>query len=249
LSLGVAFWTGCVLQETVAAAVPPSVNNSTCQAVMRLAAGQSLAGIVAPRVADLTDRMVRAMRTARLQRVAALVLAAVLLATGAVLWAGHEGPATESPAPEREPEFTQAKTPATTEPKEEVAILPDVAAVVKRGDYLVNQVARCGDCHTPRGSKGELDLSRHLQGAPTWFTPKTKFKRDLAERAPDLTATGRAGKWSEEKMIKFLSNGEKVNPPMPAYNLTVEDAQAVTAYLRSLPGKKKEANGKSKGDD
>ena len=26
----------------------------------------------------------------------------------------------------------------------------DGQALVKRGDYLVNQVARCGDCHTPR---------------------------------------------------------------------------------------------------
>jgi RNA polymerase sigma factor (sigma-70 family) len=246
LSLGVAFWTGGVLQDTFALAVPPTVTSSTCHAVMLLAAGQPLTGIISPRVSALTDRMVQATMTTRLQRVAALLLAVVLLAAGAGLWAGHERPATESPAP---PEFTQDKTPARIQPKEDVAVLQDVAAFVKRGDYLVNQVARCGDCHTPRNSKGELDLSRHLQGAPTWFTPKTKFKRELAERAPDITATGRAGKWSEDKMVKFLSNAEKVNPPMPAYNLAVEDAQAVTAYLRSLSGKKKEGNGKSKGED
>src|SRR5437764_523247 len=34
---------------------------------------------------------------------------------------------------------------------------PDVdqAALIKRGDYLVNQVARCGDCHTPRNARGK----------------------------------------------------------------------------------------------
>jgi mono/diheme cytochrome c family protein len=120
-------------------------------------------------------------------------------------------------------------------------------AIVQRGEYLVNVVARCGDCHTPRTDKGKLDMSRHLQGATMWFTPKVK-KGEFEDHAPDITNSGRAGKWNEAKMVKFLSTGEKSDPPMPAYNLTVEDAEAVTAYLRSLPGRKKEA-GKKRDDD
>jgi mono/diheme cytochrome c family protein len=109
---------------------------------------------------------------------------------------------------------------------------------IERGAYLVNEVAHCGDCHTPRDDKGELDKSKNLQGAQTWFTSKIKFKK-WHNSAPDITASGVATKWSEERLVKFLSTGEQVDMPMPAYRLTVEDAKAVTAYLRSLPGKKK----------
>ena len=90
--------------------------------------------------------------------------------------------------------------------------------VIKRGEYLVNTVARCGDCHTPRTKTGELDMSKHLQGAPTYFTPKIKPKGEWADRATDITMSGRAGLWSEAKMIKFLSAGARRTnrcPPTP----------------------------------
>jgi mono/diheme cytochrome c family protein len=45
----------------------------------------------------------------------------------------------------------------------------DAQALIKRGDYLVNQIARCGDCHTPRDARGRLDMTRHLRGAKMWF--------------------------------------------------------------------------------
>jgi mono/diheme cytochrome c family protein len=121
----------------------------------------------------------------------------------------------------------------------------DAVALVKRGDYLMNQVARCGDCHTPRTDSGELDLSRHLQGAPIWFTPKVKPK-SWDDKAPDITSSGKAGTWGEEQMIKYLttgldSKGKKSKAPMPAYELGIEDARAMTAYLQSLAGVKKAA--------
>ncbi len=121
----------------------------------------------------------------------------------------------------------------------------DNAALVKRGDYLVNQVARCGDCHTPRDARGRLDLARNLQGAKMYYRPP-KNAGEWEDKAPDITAGGKAGKWSERKMVTFLSTGKKSDPPMPAYRLTADDARAVTAYLRSLPGRKK---GGRKGDD
>jgi mono/diheme cytochrome c family protein len=109
---------------------------------------------------------------------------------------------------------------------------------IERGAYLVNVVAHCGDCHTPRDEKGKLDKSKHLEGAPTWFTSNIPFKK-WHKTAPDLTVSGLATKWKEEKLVKFLSTGEQADMPMPAYNLTPEDAKAVVAYLRSLPGSKK----------
>jgi mono/diheme cytochrome c family protein len=118
-------------------------------------------------------------------------------------------------------------------------------AAVERGKYLVNEVARCCDCHTPRNAKGKLDFTRNLQGAPTWYKP-AKRVGEWEDKAPDITASGKAGKWTEEKMIKFLSTGKKSDPPMPAYKLSEADARAVTAYLRSLPGKN---NGRGRKDD
>jgi mono/diheme cytochrome c family protein len=109
---------------------------------------------------------------------------------------------------------------------------------LKRGAYLVNNVAQCGNCHTPHNSKGELDTTRHLQGAPIWFKPtKIKFEK-WEDTAPDLTVSGLASRWGEEKLVKFLSTGGQADAPMPAFKLTVGDAHAVVAYLRSLPGKR-----------
>jgi hypothetical protein len=64
-----------------------------------------------------------------------------------------------------------------------------------------------------------------------------KPRGEWEDHAPNITASGKAGKWSEDKMIKFLSTGPKTEAPMPSYRLTVEDARAMTAYLRSLTGK------------
>jgi mono/diheme cytochrome c family protein len=118
----------------------------------------------------------------------------------------------------------------------------DDAAPIKHGDYLVNEVAHCSHCHTPPGDKGQPDRARLLQGATLAVRPKEPTKK-WADEAPDITRSGLAGEWSEADMIKFLStarnpDGKEPTPPMPAFHLRQEDARAVTAYLRSLPGKK-----------
>jgi hypothetical protein len=71
-----------------------------------------------------------------------------------------------------------------------------------------------------------------------WFAPKDRGE-EWEDHAPDITASGKAGKWSEEKMIRLLTRGGDSDAPMPAYHLTLEDARAMTAYLRSLPGRNK----------
>jgi mono/diheme cytochrome c family protein len=118
---------------------------------------------------------------------------------------------------------------------------PAPAATVQRGDYLVNQLAHCGDCHTPRDAKGHLVMAKHLQGAEVWFTPKVK-SGEFEDHAPDITASGTAGEWSQDKLVRFFTSGSKgADAPMPDYRLTPDDAQAVAAYLRSLPGSGKHA--------
>lgn len=56
----------------------------------------------------------------------------------------------------------------------------------ERGRYLVEEVAKCAECHTPRNAQGELDRHAWLQGAPIWIMP-VKPIPNWADRAPALT--------------------------------------------------------------
>jgi len=47
----------------------------------------------------------------------------------------------------------------------------DQASKVQRGKYLVVEVARCGDCHTPMNDKGEPVTEKWLQGTALMFKP------------------------------------------------------------------------------
>ena len=108
---------------------------------------------------------------------------------------------------------------------------------VQRGRYLVEDVAMCEECHTPRDANGNLDESRRLQGAPIWITPVRKTT-NWAMRAPGLAGFD---EFTEEQGEQILEkgvgpNGLAIQPPMHIYHLNHADAQAVIAYLRSLPG-------------
>jgi len=121
---------------------------------------------------------------------------------------------------------------------------PEAADLIKHGGYLVTQVAHCVDCHTPHDAKGKPDPSRFLRGTTLDFAPKQKTEH-WADKSPDITGGGLAGKWSEEEMVKFLTtglnpHGEKATPPMPPFRLNPKDARAVTLYLKSLSGNKRE---------
>ncbi len=107
------------------------------------------------------------------------------------------------------------------------------AALVERGDYLVNRVVLCGDCHTPRLANMALDESRELQGGQLPPQPP-----GMASIAPELA--GIPANYSEEQFIAFLQTGVRPDgshplPPMPPYRLNEEDARAVSAYIASLP--------------
>ncbi len=107
---------------------------------------------------------------------------------------------------------------------------------VERGKYLVQEVARCGECHTPRDAQGELDRSRWLQGAPMWFQPVHPMP-NWAYLAPRLAGLGGL---SEVEVTRILETGldpggKPVRPPMHVYHLSHEDAAAIVAYLKALP--------------
>lgn len=105
-----------------------------------------------------------------------------------------------------------------------------------RGRYLVEEVAKCAECHTPRDADNQLDRSRWLQGASIWIEP-VRHVPNWAQFAPPLA--GLPG-LSDEQMQRVLekgqaANGHEIQPPMHLYHLNHADAQAVISYLRSLP--------------
>jgi len=93
----------------------------------------------------------------------------------------------------------------------------------------------CGDCHSPRGEKGELIPGKTLQGAVLGFKPIMPMPV-WADKTPNIA--GLPG-WTDEQAVKFLMTGAAYNglpgrPPMPQYRMNRRDAEAVVAYLRSL---------------
>jgi mono/diheme cytochrome c family protein len=111
---------------------------------------------------------------------------------------------------------------------------------VARGKYLVEEVAKCQDCHTPRLETGAPDKANWLKGTTLDFQPMKEVK-GWHKTSPDLTSKSRLfERWGDAGLVKFLETGlnprgNKADPPMPAYNLKHEDAQAIVDYLKSLP--------------
>lgn len=114
-------------------------------------------------------------------------------------------------------------------------------SLVKRGQYLVERVANCADCHTERDWKGKQNQERWLQGARLDFKPTRIMP--WAEFAPDVA--GLPSFAQDEQAVIYFRTGLKPDkksskPPMPQYRLEPADAEAVVAYLRSLkPPEKK----------
>ncbi len=113
------------------------------------------------------------------------------------------------------------------------------AGGVERGKYLVEEVAKCQDCHTPRGADGQLDQTKCLKGAVLDFQPMQPMK-EWHKTSPDLTPGSRLWqRWGEKGLAAFLKtglgpSGHAADPPMPAYKLNSEDAEAIVQYLKSL---------------
>ncbi|HEY7609918.1 MAG TPA: c-type cytochrome [Alphaproteobacteria bacterium] len=106
-----------------------------------------------------------------------------------------------------------------------------------RGAYLVNHLAHCGECHTPRNGIGGLKRDLFLAGAP-----------DIeGGTAPNITPdpeTG-IGKWSESAVVDVLKSGllpdgDFVGGAMTdvvnhgTSHLTDEDLKAIAVYLKSV---------------
>lgn len=112
-------------------------------------------------------------------------------------------------------------------------------SLVERGDYLVNVIGVCTNCHTPR-EKGVPDKTKWLSGGfqtfdEPWFV--VKGANLTSDRETGL------GAWTDADIKRAMLQGVRPNGtplaavmPFPLYGVMMpSDADAIVAYLRTLP--------------
>jgi mono/diheme cytochrome c family protein len=110
---------------------------------------------------------------------------------------------------------------------------------VERGRYLVETIAGCGNCHTPRGPGGVFADGKHLAGG---FVIDEKPFRAVASNITPDKETG-IGNWTDAQLAKAIREGIRpdgslIGPPMPFElyrRLSDTDLNAMVAYLRTVP--------------
>jgi mono/diheme cytochrome c family protein len=113
-------------------------------------------------------------------------------------------------------------------------------AQVTRGRYLVT-ITGCSDCHTPGALLGSPDMKRYLGGSDVGFAIPGAGVFVGQNLTPDKE-TG-LGKWTDGQIIAAFRTGKtpegrKLSPVMPypaLSHLSDADAQAIVAFLKSLP--------------
>ena len=114
----------------------------------------------------------------------------------------------------------------------------------ERGDYLVNTIMACGNCHTPRDASGKTIADRAFSGGGPTFTAPV-FIVTAPNITPDIE-TG-IGSWSDAEIKRALVEGMRPDHGhfagvplaaiMPAnfYKaLLPDDLNAVVAYLHNV---------------
>ena len=111
----------------------------------------------------------------------------------------------------------------------------DQTKLIARGKYIVEGVAGCGYCHTPRDHDGNPEQARWLEGAPVFYEPARPIA-GWANTAPRIAGLPPG---SDAELIKLLTTsvartGKPPRWPMPRFYMTRSDAEAVVAYLKSI---------------
>ena len=109
-------------------------------------------------------------------------------------------------------------------------------ALIERGRYIVEGVAMCERCHTPRDEHGVAERRNWLMGGPVQTSP-TYPAPNWATREPRIAGDPPG---TDQEFITLMTTGIArthlpPNPPMPQFHMTRADAEAVLAYLKSLP--------------
>jgi hypothetical protein len=114
---------------------------------------------------------------------------------------------------------------------------------VERGDYLVNGILACGNCHTPKDAEGRQIESQALSGGMSFNTPT--FELTAPNITPDRE-TG-IGSWSAAEVKRALIEGFRPDHgglagvplaaimPVNFYKaLLPDDLDSIVAYLQSV---------------
>lgn len=118
---------------------------------------------------------------------------------------------------------------------------PDQSEAWNRGAYLVQAVAYCDQCHTPRGASGLMQRRHYMAGGAN---------PGKSEVHPNLTThpTAGLGAWTEDDIVRFLGTGVKpgggqadpsqvmVEKIRDSYGyFSEEDRRAIAVFLKTLP--------------
>lgn len=120
--------------------------------------------------------------------------------------------------------------------------LEDASEQVKRGQYLVEAMGHCGECHTPRTIAGGMDHSQWLAGALS----AEKDANGRRGTIPNIT-TGEGGiaDWSVEDIAYAMESGftpdfDSLGGSMTDVvtnlsHLSSADREAIAVYLKAIP--------------
>lgn len=117
--------------------------------------------------------------------------------------------------------------------------LAGAGEAVARGQYLVEGLGHCGECHTPRNALGGLEADQWLAGAPN---PEGEGV------VPNITpGSSSIGDWSAADIAYYLESGftpdfdtvggSMVEVQENLAELEEADRQAIAAYLKAIPAR------------
>ncbi|MFG1174296.1 c-type cytochrome [Erwiniaceae bacterium CAU 1747] len=111
-----------------------------------------------------------------------------------------------------------------------------LSAQLNRGKYLVDVLAHCSTCHTPRNMMMAEDNHRYLSGGPLegWYAPNI---------TPDKSGIG---DWSQQDLVTYLKTGHLAGKAQAAgpmgeavehsfRYLKDDDLQAIAAWIKQVP--------------
>ncbi|HUT51636.1 MAG TPA: c-type cytochrome [Alphaproteobacteria bacterium] len=108
---------------------------------------------------------------------------------------------------------------------------------MQRGRYLVETIAACGNCHTPKDKRGQPVAAKRMAGG--FVFKEEPFDAVASNITPDRE-TG-IGKWTLAQTIRAIREGIRpdgsvIGPPMPIElyrGLSDGDVRAIALYIRS----------------
>ena len=118
-----------------------------------------------------------------------------------------------------------------------------LGGTVARGQYLVDHLLVCSECHTPNGADGRPDTTKYLAGSRNYdFVTPNGTVSVYAENLTSHAVEGLGG-WSDADIRRGLTMGiddEQVAlwpiMPYPEYSLmTADDVDSIIQYLRTVP--------------